>query len=514
MIVVLHNKGFITKVLDNNQQCIADFVIGKPVAEGLLDLANGFSTDLLIWCYEPDYKNLNRAALPDIFHHERIFASYQPASQEYLPNALGYIDRSCFVSVNKTVRYPTWLASAQVGGIHASVLLKMSTHLKLDADFNYFLNSLAKQAMGQGLFCYSEPQLLLQTNTASYTVETTSKYTLFKFVKQHYKWVWVFFLAMSYFIYERKWVLLPLLYSLFYKQIKTNYHLDSIIVQSTRQVVTNQTIDVIIPTMGRKKYLYNVLKDLAQQTVLPKNVIIVEQNPDVNSISELTYLKDESWPFEIKHSFIHQTGACNARNSALSQVSSEWTLLGDDDNSFEPDLIKDFFGSIEQYGVKVVTSVYLQPNEKQIYYVTAQTGIFGSGNSMIKSSLIENIKFDARYEFNYGEDSDFGMQLRHHGVDVVFCADIKITHLKAPMGGFRRPMKQLWDDEAVKPKPSPTIQLLQQSYFTTQQILGYKLLLGIRGYKNNLHKNPFSYFRLFNKRWEQSIYWSRKINKD
>jgi hypothetical protein len=44
---------------------------------------------------------------------------------------------------------------------------------------------------------------------------------------------------------------------------------------SSRQIINQQTLDVIIPSIGRKDYLYDVLQDLAKQTHLPVNVIIV-----------------------------------------------------------------------------------------------------------------------------------------------------------------------------------------------------------------------------------------------
>jgi GT2 family glycosyltransferase len=53
-------------------------------------------------------------------------------------------------------------------------------------------------------------------------------------------------------------------------------------VKSSLAVVGNKSIDVIIPTIGRKQYLYAVLQDCAQ-THLPVNVIIVEQNPQEDS---------------------------------------------------------------------------------------------------------------------------------------------------------------------------------------------------------------------------------------
>jgi hypothetical protein len=54
-------------------------------------------------------------------------------------------------------------------------------------------------------------------------------------------------------------------------------------------------------------------------------------------------LINQTWPFNIRHKFTHQTGACNARNLALSHVESEWVFFNDDDNKFSCDLIEIFF---------------------------------------------------------------------------------------------------------------------------------------------------------------------------
>jgi glycosyltransferase involved in cell wall biosynthesis len=255
--------------------------------------------------------------------------------------------------------------------------------------------------------------------------------------------------------------------------------------------------------------LYNVLKDLSNQTILPKNVIIVEQNADPNSVSELDYLFNDQWPFNIRHNFIHRTGVCNARNLALQQVTSEWILLGDDDNRFKSDLIQNLLDQIRSLGKKVVTTVYIQPNEKQTFFKTSQTQIFGGGNSLLNSKLLEKVKFDSAYEFGYGEDNDFGMQIRNLGEDVIFASDILITHLKAPIGGYRIKHKNEWDDEKYVPKPSPTIMLFNQRYLTDEQILGYKLLLFIKFYRGQSIKNPFRYISQMNKRWNSSLYWSK-----
>jgi len=246
---------------------------------------------------------------------------------------------------------------------------------------------------------------------------------------------------------------------------------------------------------------------------LPKNVIVVEQNPLENSVSELDYLTNQEWPFQIKHTFTHQSGVCNARNIALSQVESEWVFFADDDIRFDQLFLEKSFQIIKKLGIAVLNYLCLLPEQAQTFFKISQTDIFGSGSSMVKATALKKARFDMAYEFGFGEDSDFGMQLRHKGYDVVFIPDIKITHLKAPIGGFRTKVKQLWADDKIQPKPSPTIMMLYQTYFTDSQLLGYKLLLSIRNYKNSTIKNPISYIKLYKKQWLISQFWSEKLMK-
>ncbi|WP_278036297.1 glycosyltransferase family 2 protein [Flavobacterium nitratireducens] len=254
-------------------------------------------------------------------------------------------------------------------------------------------------------------------------------------------------------------------------------NLDSILVQSTKEFESDFSIDVIIPTIGRKEYLYDVLKDLAVQTHLPKKVIIVEQNPIPESLPELDYIKNGNWPFQIQHFFTHQAGACNARNMALAEVSSKWVFLADDDIRFDAIFFEKTFEKIEQYKVLALTTSCLQQNEIQHYNTIHQSGIFGSGNSFVKNSCLKNVRFDKALEFGYGEDTDFGMQLRNQGFDVIYFPDLKITHLKAPMGGFRIQTQKKWDADKIQPKPSPTILYVLQKYYTREQLKSYKLVL-------------------------------------
>jgi GT2 family glycosyltransferase len=506
MILLFHQNGYAEGLSCNNK------LERQPMADALLAAAKQHPGELLIWCHSALKEGLNASEMEVIFHHRKIMASFNPCEPGFLPDAIGYVEDTPFIKINKNVRYPSWRMSSLVGGVHASVLLALENELILGRNFDYFLHSLGKTAMPQGLLCYSEPKLLLGNLTLP-AVKQANNQLLFRFVKQHYKTRWVFLLLFNLWIYEKKFPFMAFLSALFYRKRKFSPNiLESINVQSSLTAAHRKTIDVIIPTIGRKKYLYDVLKDLAAQTNLPEKVIIVEQNPEPESTSELDYLTGETWPFQIKHHFIHQTGACNARNLALEEVTSEWVFLADDDIRFDAGFIKDSFAAFQKYGQEAFTVNCLQRHEKNLNPYVSQTSTFGSGCSFLHAGILtRNIRFSMKFEHGYGEDTDFGMQLRNLGFDVIFLPKPEILHLKAPMGGFRINPILTWQQDLIKPKPSPTVMLFRQLYYSAEQLNGYKTMLFFKFYKHQKIKNPIRYFLNFQKSWSQSLNWAKKL---
>ncbi|PIF31357.1 GT2 family glycosyltransferase [Flavobacterium sp. 9] len=508
MVIVYHQNNKVVEVQYDEKRI--DFE-KLNITKALFKIANLYSDQLIIWCHIDLKTNLNLSKLQEIFHHNKIMASYNVSDSTYLSEAIGYVDGAPFMKIKKDVRYPTWQMSSSVGGVHASVLLSFKGEIKESDNFDYFLNSLAKLAMPIGLLCYSEPAFLNDFSDKKAN-DKQSLYILFRFVKQHYKVSWVFLLLLNLFLYEKKITLLPFINSLFYRRrVLNNDLLDSIKVQSSKKILEKGTIDVIIPTIGRKKYLYDVLKDLSKQTHLPKKVIVVEQNPNPESTSELDYITDENWPFAIKHIFTHQAGACNARNVALAEVDSEWVFLNDDDNRFGIDLIEKTLENCIKYGSEVSSNFYPKINEERKINLVNQADFFGSGNSFITSSLLDKVSFRMGFEFGYGEDSDFGMQMRNSGVDILYFPDPEIIHLSAPTGGFRTKPVLAWQNDVVQPKPSPTIMLFNLLHKTPEQINGYKSTLFFKFYKVQTIKNPIKYWSNFQKQWAQSLYWANEL---
>ena len=513
MIVIYHNHQRVLSMQTAAGESVA-FDVKSTIAACLSQLAVRFPDSLLVWCDESCKEDLDLIEIPSLFHHKKLMLSYHPSESNYFSASIGYVEQSPFIKVNKNGTYPTWQMSSTVGGVHASVLIVMKEYLKPFADFDFFLNALAKVAMPKGLLCYSEPQLLKQNTDFVSTSKKANSFTLFRFVKQHYKTQWVFLLLLNLFLYERRFPFFAFLFSLFYtNRLLPHLDLEGIKVESTRKVIQEKSIDVIIPTIGRKKYLYEVLKDLAKQTHLPVNVIVVEQNPLKGSASELDYIAAESWPFKIKHHFTHQAGACNARNWALSEVESEWVFLADDDIRIESTFLENTMEYVAYFAVKAVTLRCYQKGETHKYHTVFQWGTFGSGCSLVFSESAKKGLFNMGYEFGFGEDGDFGMQLRNQGVDVLYLPEPEILHLKAPMGGFRTKPVLQWHQDSLQPKPSPTVMLYQLLNCTKEQTCGYKTTLFFKFYKSQQIKNPIWYYLNFQKQWERSVFWANELKK-
>ncbi len=511
MIILVHDNQKVVKLYSSNTSQKVDYDRKKSLTNILFDVAELFPEELVIWVCRDYEESVDFECLDSVFHHRLIMASYSVSGKYAISKRIGYVEQKPYTNVPSTVCFPTWLMSSDVGGVHAEILNEIKGSEHKETNLELALTSLAKQAMPKGLLCYSEPALLKIPNGQMFKEKMASTYQLFKFVKQHYKFAWTMNLLACFILFENKLPLLSFFKSLFVRALPQEIDLSRIDVRSRRKEIQKKEIDVIIPTLGREECLYDVLKDLSNQSVLPKNVIIVEQNPEVDSKTGLHYLTNENWPFEIKHHFTHQTGACNARNIAIGLVESEWSFLADDDIRFESDLIEKAFEVLDKYGDNALNLLCLQPNEKQSYFLTTQTDIFGSGTSIMKSSLFKEVDFDMAFEFGFGEDSDFGMQIRKQGTDVLFIPDIKIIHLKAPIGGFRTKVKKQWENEIVQPKPSPTIMLFAKKHFNKYQVNGYKYVLFVKFYKNQGIKYPWRYVKQMNKQWNSSMMWAQKI---
>ncbi|CCG52679.1 Glycosyl transferase, group 2 family protein [Flavobacterium indicum GPTSA100-9 = DSM 17447] len=506
MIKIIHNTKHVVKVFLN--ETLID-VPSKKFSKVLFYIANKNPNEKIVWIDNRIVPNFNWNILQtiDINDKEIVFASNN--NDLYLTNDIGFIDQNSLFRIPKEVSSFSWMISGDIGLVKASLINRISIKdIELNDSPNYFLHSLGIQLIKNGLFCRREPKLLLNGDK-QFKEKKLNNFQLYKFVKQNYKVHWIIILFYCQLIYKRKFNLAPLLFSLFIK--KRKFYFNNVSTSKCFEIDYQKvTVDVLIPTLGRKKFLKDFLIDLSEQTLKPKKVIIIEQNGILNSESELDYLFNEPWPFEIVLKFTHQLGACNARNIGLEYISNDWVFMADDDIRISNDFLEKSFLNILSHNFNAVNLNCLQKGQVSTFNNIHQTEIFGSGASIVKTEILKNCKYDMNYEFCFGEDFDFGMQIRNQGLDVVYLPEPIILHLKAPVGGFRIKPVLPWSNDEIIPNPSPTILLNFLKYKTKEQLLSYKTLY----FYNKLLKSKLKFYSTLKKvklQWEASEIWAKKI---
>jgi GT2 family glycosyltransferase len=504
MIYFYHDGLSVTQLTN----CGDDQLLPKSdtVVAQFFEVAARYPDQNIIWVHELISGTIDFDNLSSKFKDTNYMLSLGAIKNQFLYPEIGYVTDGPFMAVSEKVIYPTWLMQDTAGMVAAAVINQFDVANYKNASLEYFLTSVARLGQPKGLFCYHIP--VEQPCAPKSSKNTTA---LFKFVVLHYKRPWSFLLIFLLFRYENEVPLLDFIKAQFASKIDLTKNLCFQKKISLLEVAKLPDYEVIIPTMGRKHYLKDVLNDFNNQTHLPKKIIIIEQNPEKTAFSDLDFLKDKSWPFIIDHEFIHQTGACNARNKALDKTKEDWVMLFDDDNRFDGDVFQMIFSHLHKLDIKALNTAYLQKGEEENYFQNVQWPTFGSGCSMIHRDVVAACKFDMALEHGYGEDADFGMQIRNAGFDVIYTPSISILHLKAPVGGFRKPNLFPWSKNQLQPKPSPQIMYQRRKNFTLQQLRGYKLTLFLKFYKNQSIKNPITYYSNFKKRWDLSNKWSNTL---
>ena len=508
MIYIVHRKaGDVVQVFRNSEE----IPVSTDLCKTFWKLAEEFPEEWLVWVEKDLYPSLQKEKLEFCFTHDLIMSSYA-VKTIFLSGKIGYVDQLPFITVESGVKYPTWRMSSDVGGIKGKTLLKFRTLFKNISDFDYLLNSVAKLGQQNGLFCYSDPQLIHAVGEREIIPVSRDK-ELFSFVYQHYKSIWIFVLLFCMVKYEKQFPLLEFLQSLvkpkFFKKSIDLSEIETIKVKADDQ--WKSSIDVIIPTIGRANYIKQVVKDLSLQNLLPRRVIIVEQQPDENSGSELQDLLSKDWPFKIVHIFTHKTGACMARNKALEKIESEWIFFADDDIRLEKEVLDKTLKEAKRLKIDCINLNCKQPGEETVFHKVKQWGSFGSGTSMVRSRFARELRFSEVFEHGYGEDTDFGMKLREKGCDIIYHPKLEIEHLKAPVGGFRKKPVLAWEKENPKPKPSPTLMLLAKRYYSARQIKGFKVSLYLKFFRKQKTKNPYIYLKNMERNWKKSEEWAARL---
>ena len=141
MIVLVHDFNKVIKIegIHENEHKIVTHM--SSIAKMIYELASNYPEEIIVWCNESYYSKLNRAFIENAFHHNRYMYSYNPMGN-FFSDAIGYVEESPFININKQVCYPTWQMSSVVGAMQSSTILLLSkSYWGISSNLDYVLNT-------------------------------------------------------------------------------------------------------------------------------------------------------------------------------------------------------------------------------------------------------------------------------------------------------------------------------------------------------------------------------------
>lgn len=227
---------------------------------------------------------------------------------------------------------------------------------------------------------------------------------------------------------------------------------------------------VIIPTKGRPLDLELAVESILRQSVLPDQLIIVDQSQsdDGRKNVERLFAKARSpAPEKIHLCYLRDatiSGGATARNRGMEMAQGDIWLFLDDDVSLEADFLKEILGVYQQSpyvcGVSGIISNYEPPSwifrlwaslfvrgtfhdERQPIYWRANhlrnsepivVTKLGGGLMSFRADAVRGYRFDENLRgVSDGEDVDFCMRLGQHAV-LVIAPRARLAHRASSAG--------------------------------------------------------------------------------
>jgi len=521
MILLIHKDNKIIEI--RNKPTTFKVNNNENIPQVLKRISNEFPDKLVGWLHNDLIKFANPIEWPKLINNQKEILSFTPPGKHYLTSDLEFTEFFSPYFINKknfNVKYATWLISSLAGIAYAKIFSFFESE-NPTKEFDAYLNDFSKIFHKKGLFFYHEPKLIDNTPPSQLKHPIIKRKSFFSFLKTHYGRKFIFhYLGIT--AFHKKTNFLDLLKNLYLAATAKKYkiHIDKkfydflygVQEKLTKNLSNVQdSIDVIIPTLGRQEYLYNILSDLKNQKLTPVNVIIIEQIKKKDT-EDLSFIKKEKWPFNVIHLNIQKIGACNARNLGIKYVSSNYVFFADDDIRIQPNTLEEALKILKSHSLSALTlAVYLKGEPIKPKKIPVMWETFGSGCSIVEAKFVKDTNFDLALEFGYGEDKDYGNKLRNKGCSIFYYDANPILHLKAPSGGFRFKFNLPWEKEKIKPKPSPTIMYFMKQHLTNKQITGYKFFLFYKQVLVHKPVNIFKFINTLNKQWAKSNEWADRL---
>lgn len=288
----------------------------------------------------------------------------------------------------------------------------------------------------------------------------------YRFLRKHHHWAWawyVFFLRLASFkAGPKEWFA-------FWRTAKVKRQPKEIAPLEQLQPLADfrPKVSVVIASLNRYAYLQNVLQDLAQQTVQPYEVWVVDQSDP----HQADFFTAFDLPLKVVHQ--HEPALWLARNTAIQRAQGEYIALLDDDVRLKPDWLEQHLRCIQHFQADIsVGSFYPsdRPQEKtQARFRLSEQ--FNTNNTLLNRRVFKRIGlFDRQFEGQRMGDYEFGVRAHLAGSLNIFNPLSAVADIKAPTGGLRAMGN--WDASRSSglfaPIPVPSTLYLMRRHFGTQ----------------------------------------------
>jgi succinoglycan biosynthesis protein ExoM len=199
------------------------------------------------------------------------------------------------------------------------------------------------------------------------------------------------------------------------------------------------TISVCIATYRRLERLAAVLDDLAQQTLLPMEIVVVDNDADGSAAAVVEAHRLTRPPFALHYAVQPLKNIALTRNRTVEMATGEWLVFIDDDERAPSDWLARLDAAAKAYAADGVLGpvVPVVPLEappwirRGKFYdfprMTSGTVVppnrLRFGNVLLRGRLLREIevRFDPAYGLTGGEDGDLLSRLALAGARIVWC---------------------------------------------------------------------------------------------
>jgi len=197
-------------------------------------------------------------------------------------------------------------------------------------------------------------------------------------------------------------------------------------------------LSVCIATYRRTNKLDEVLNDLRQQTVLPGQVVVVDNDAAGSARAVVDRHRDSGAPFRIDYAIQPERNIARTRNLTVTLAEGEWLAFIDDDERAPDSWLQVLLAEAQAYGADGVLSpveprlppeapawirrgrFYDFPHQPDGALVPLNCMRFG--NVLLRADWLrrEPGPFDERYRLGTGEDGDLLVRLVQKGAKIVW----------------------------------------------------------------------------------------------